>query len=74
MWMPALQLDQPKGDRMADERLVIEFEYERDTKNKVRFTELSPREDMVIGKLYLDRSAHEALGAPKRLTATLAPV
>ena len=43
------------------------FEYERETKNTVRLTEVETDDAPVVGTLYLQRHAFKKLGSPKRL-------
>lgn len=58
--------------RKTAQKKVIHFEYERDTKNKVRFHEPSnPGEMPHIGKLYILRETYEALGSPQKISVTL---
>jgi len=43
--------------------LQIEFEFERDTKNKVRFAEVvEGRDPQMVGTLYIDKFAMKELG------------
>lgn len=51
----------------------IEFEYEKETKNKVRYQELNESDDspIRIGVLYIDKTAHEELGKPEKLKVTV---
>lgn len=58
---------------------VIHFEYEKETKNKVRFTELGmevkgnvkEQDPPIIGKLYVDKVWLEAHDSPRELKVTL---
>lgn len=43
------------------------FEYERETKNTVRLTEVETDEAPAVGTLYLQKHAYKKLGSPKRL-------
>lgn len=49
--------------------VVATFKFERETKNKVRFEEVS--EEPVIDKLYVSKKAVAELGDPKELTVTI---
>lgn len=51
--------------------MLVRFVYEKDTKNKVRFTEESEDETVVIGKLYLDKGVYENFGSPERIAVTI---
>ena len=43
------------------------FEYERETKNTVRLTEVETDEAPIIGTLYIQKHTFKKLGSPKRL-------
>lgn len=56
----------PKGDKVT-----IHFEHEKDSKNMVRYSELTASgnfEDHLVGKLYLHKAAFDALGQPSKVT------
>lgn len=57
------------GSRVSEVISLIEavFEFERDTKNTVRFQEVEGDEAPVIGTLYLQKHAYKKLGSPKRV-------
>ena len=50
--------------------LQITFDYERDTKSKVRFRE---RTTSAVGVLYLNQTEYVQLGKPKSVTVTITP-
>lgn len=53
---------------------ILNFEYERDTKNKVRYSELPPDgEAPVIGKLYIDKALYAEWGEPSTLKVRVSP-
>lgn len=54
------------------DKITVEFTYENDTKNKVRFDE--PGTDPKIGKLYLVKEHYEALGKPEKVRVTVEAV
>lgn len=57
----------PKSDK-----IVVEFEFEYETKNMSRFSELvDDWSQHLIGKLYIHKAAFSALGEPSKLTVTL---
>ena len=45
----------------------VVFEFERETKNTVRLTEVEGNDAPVIGALYLQKHAYKKLGSPKRI-------
>lgn len=49
---------------MATNSIIVSMEYERDTKNKVRFREVDTNH---IGKLYLLQEDHQELGGLKTI-------
>lgn len=49
--------------------LTLRFEYERDTKNKVRLSEVGSD---TIGKLYVDKAVYADLGSPSVVVVRLA--
>lgn len=51
-------------------KLQIEFEKERETKNKVRYEEVA-KENPVIDKLYVSKTHVEELGNPETLSVTI---
>lgn len=56
----------------ANGAVSVTFDYERDTKNKVRFAEReNGRGGVVVGTLYVDKSAVQALGNPSTLTVSI---
>ena len=52
------------------EKEILTFEYERETKNTIRFKELTQFDPPMVGTLYIQKSA---LGdkPPKKLTVTV---
>lgn len=51
---------------------VIEFEYERDTKNTVRYAEVTERgAPSIIGTLYLQKFFTHEMGNPDRIKVTI---
>lgn len=57
------------------ETIIVTFTYERDTKNKVRFTEVvADGASPAIGKLYLDQGHYEEIGKPKKVTVTITKI
>jgi hypothetical protein len=48
---------------------TLTFTHEKDTKNTVRFSE--DGDENVVGTLYVQKAAHEALGSPTALTVTI---
>jgi len=58
---------------MASKKKTIEFVKERDTKNTVRFAEVVADDDQpAIGTLYVQKFALKDLGAPEKLSITIA--
>lgn len=55
---------------MAD-KVVVEFDRERETKNKQRFSEIKTD---AIGKLYVGKKEDERLGKPKKIRVTIEAV
>lgn len=61
--------------------MKINFKYEKDTKNTVRFAEADPTEQAeghpgynVVGTLYVQKAAYVALGNPQNVTVEILPV
>lgn len=54
--------------------LIVEFEFDRDTKNTRRYAEVENGNGngVVIGTLYLRKEAVATLGDPESLTVTIA--
>lgn len=53
----------------------LEFEYERDTKNTVRFAEtVEDGDPTLVGTLYLQKFANKELGNPERIRVTIEAV
>jgi hypothetical protein len=52
--------------------LLSTFTYERDTKNKVRFTE--DGDEPVIGTLYMTKQAYKSLGEPNSIVVKIEAV
>jgi hypothetical protein len=59
------------GMAIAKGKVVVKFERERETKNKIRFSEIADADKEVIGKLYVGKTTDEKLGNPDNLTITL---
>ena len=51
------------------EALVVELDYEKDTKRTQRFE--SPDEDAAVGQLYITKEGLEKLGNPRRVRVTI---
>jgi hypothetical protein len=58
------------------ETLVMDFEFERDTKNTSRFQEISDRERPAVGTLYVTKAAlaEAGLGDAKKIKVTVEAV
>lgn len=57
---------------MADKKLVIELELEKDTANTVRFKEIHDETaHPVIRQLYIGKAEHAGLGKPDKLRVTI---
>lgn len=57
----------PKTDK-----LTINFEHEKETKNMVRFSEVVENWDNhIIGKLYMNKAAWTSLAEPGHITVTI---
>lgn len=57
-------------------KLELDFEFEKNTKNMAVFSELVPGGDFrmhVVGKLYMHQTAHEALGGVAKIRVTVTP-
>ena len=54
---------------MAKKTVTIDFTYEKDTKNKVRFKEQNDPQS--IGILYLTKKAYDGMGKPQKLTVEI---
>lgn len=52
---------------------IVRFELERETKNTLRYSEIpeTPNAQLLVGKLYLSKTAAEILGNPKLVRATI---
>lgn len=53
--------------------MVLEavFEYERETKNTVRFTEKIGENPAIVGTIYIQKYALNKLGNPKKIKVTI---
>jgi hypothetical protein len=52
--------------------IEVGFEYERDTKRKVRYKEITDEgEAEAVGYLYISQLEYEALGKPKLLSVVI---
>jgi hypothetical protein len=54
-------------ETMSEKTINVLFDYERDGKNTVRFTERNENREPVIGKLYMRKAAYDRLGKPKAI-------
>lgn len=55
--------------------MEISFEYEKETKNKVRYQEVNEEDAPVrIGVLYVDKTAYTDLGEPEKLKVSIEAV
>lgn len=53
--------------------ITVEFQYEKDTANTVRYTEVvDDGADKLVGVLYIQKNTAARLGKPEKLTVTLA--
>ena len=54
------------------QKQVVHFAYERDTKNKVRFKEVTAAGQKThIAYLYLAQETYQAIGSPKKVSVTI---
>lgn len=52
---------------LAEQSFEAIFEFERETKNTVRLTEVEGDEAPIIGTLYIAKHAYKKLGSPQRV-------
>lgn len=55
----------------ATSPIIVQFEYEQETQNTVRFKEVGDKLAWKVGRLYLQKPTAEALGSPDKLTITI---
>lgn len=61
-----------KGETMsAEQKLVVEMEVERETKNTKRFTEIESDNPPILGTQYVQLWALRRLGNPTRIRVTI---
>lgn len=53
--------------------LKLEFNHERDTKNKRRFQEAGNEDEVAVGTLYVDKEKLEGIGSPDNLEVVIRP-
>ncbi|MDP9384906.1 MAG: hypothetical protein M3P50_06695 [Actinomycetota bacterium] len=51
--------------------ITVTFEFEKETKHKLRYTEIGEPHTHRIGTIYLLKSVAAQLGNPRRITITL---
>lgn len=54
--------------------LNVQFTKEKETKNAVRFKEVTDRERGVVGTIYVLKTDLESLGNPDEIIVTITPV
>jgi hypothetical protein len=54
-------------------KVVASFDFERETKHKMRFEERGEPDNHAVGKLYLAKTHHQKLGEPESLRVTIEP-
>jgi hypothetical protein len=61
----------PKKKPRSRAPIVVTFVRERETRTTQRFEEEAPKDDRLIGYVYVKKKADDALGNPERLQMTL---
>jgi len=61
-----------KAKVVSKPSIEVGFEYERDTKRKVRYKELTDEDEAeAVGYLYLSQLEYEALGKPQKISVVI---